>query len=637
MKTRLFPLFFSLRFPAFIPKDFYMDFHFRNLTTLFQPVQIFLVSWFCFSCQNLEHIKQSTREQNSHVFEKNKMSQKEIIKSKLFKKNNSCFQVIDQNYFELQADSAYFKGEDAFFKGNNTEVLKYFKQALLFAPNSVRLRVRTANIYEQEGLSAEALSHYKALLQNSEKNKEIYHRLVDFYALNGLNKKAFEYHQYLLNQDPDNFVLQLKQALLLINQEDWTSALKALKTAEQKAFGLEEKVQVVLSQAYVFAKLQNIPKSLKTMNKLAYLQISEEELVLKIADFYKSLEQNFLALSYLENFQKSQGATKTISNTLLDYYISSENWKKAVRQMELVQALGLFEDHHYFYMAMLLMEKQKHDRALVFLKDLVMKEPNNGQYLYFLALVYEQKQEWQKALKTYNQIQKSSSHFLAANLQSAQLLQQIGRKRESFVLLNKLAFSSNGDISPQALLLYAESLWNSGRKEKALSILTKGLRSKPSHVDLLFLRGVYLKQSGHLNLALRDMRQILKKQDDHDEALNFIASFYSEQKTNLNAAEKMARKALSLKPHSSYFLNTLGWILFQKGKMKSGLHYLKKAFSKNNTDSHIAKRLGKIYLKLKNFKKSDYFFKEALKLEKNDKQLKPPTENVISKQASFMH
>ena len=105
-------------------------------------------------------------------------------------------------------------------------------------------------------------------------------------------------------------------------------------------------------------------------------------------------------------------------------------------------------------------------------------------------------------------------------------------------------------------------------------------------------------------MALRDMRQILKKQEDHEEALNFIASFYSEQKINLTAAEKMARKALSLKPHSSYFLNTLGWILFQKGKVKSALHYLKKAFSKNNTDSHIAKRLGKVYLKLKILRKA---------------------------------
>jgi len=238
--------------------------------------------------------------------------------------------------------------------------------------------MRTANIYEQEGFSAEALSHYKALLQKPKK-KEIYHKLVDFYTLNGLHKKAFEHHQYLLKQDPDNFLLQLKQALLLINQEDWTSALKALKKAELKAVDLEEKVQVILSQAYIFVQRQNIPKSLKTMDKLAHFQIPKEELVLKIANFYKFLGQDFLALSYLENFQKSQEATKAVSNTLLDYYISSENWKKAIQQIELVQALGHFENHHYFYMALLLMEKQKYDRAFVFLKDLTEKEPENGQ------------------------------------------------------------------------------------------------------------------------------------------------------------------------------------------------------------------------------------------------------------------
>ena len=435
-----------------------MDSCFRNLTAFFQLIQILLVSWFCLSCQNMEHIKQSTQEYDYPVFEKNKP----------LKHNHSHSPVIDQNYFELQADSAYLKGEEAFFQGNNIEALKHFKQALLFAPHSIHLRVRTANIYEQERLSAEALSHYKALLQKPEKNKEIYHKLVDFYTLNGLHKKAFEHYQYFLKRDPDNFLLRLKQALLLINQEDWTSALKALSTAEQKSLSLEEKVQAILSQAYVFAKLQNIPKSLKTMNKLAHFHIPEEELVLKIADFHKSLGQDFLALSYLENFQKSQGATKSVSSALLDYYISSANWNKAIQQMELAQALGHFENHHYFYMAMLLMEKQEYNQALLFLKDLTRKEPKNSQYLYFLALVYEQQKKWKKALKTYNKVQKSSLHFLAANLQSAQLLQKTGHKKESFALLNKLTFSPNGDISPQALLLYSESLWNSGHKEKAL-------------------------------------------------------------------------------------------------------------------------------------------------------------------------
>ena len=593
-----------------------------------KSIRFFVVFLSCLSCQSPHKAQPAFQKQNA---KKIKADKKEALKQ-----NPSAPQSIDKNDFETRADSFYLKAETAFFTGDNTKALKYFKKALLYAPDSFHLWTRIADIYEQEGLFAEALSHYRKLLQKTGTNNRLYEKLTDIYALSGLNEKALEQHQQLLNQEPDNFSLWFKQALLLIRQEDWTSALKALNTAETKKHQLEEKIQLILSQAYILNKLDDKAKSLKTMNKLADLQIHNEELALKIAGFYKSLNQNLLALSYLEDFQKKQGFTKEVSKTLLDYYISFEKWDEAIRQMKKIQVLGQLENYHYFYMAVLLIEKQNYDQALAFLKDLIAKEPQNGQYLYLLASVYEHKKDWLKALEIYRRVHSSSPHFLMAGLNSARVLSRMGQKQSSLNLLKKLSFSEDGDCSPQALLIYAESLWNSGNKKKALLVLTKGLNRKASHEDLLFLRGFYRKQIGQTSRALEDMRQILKTQENHEEALNFIASFYSEQKTNLNMAEKMARKALSLKPQSVYFLNTLGWILFQKGKAKSALYYLKKAFSKNKKDSLIAKRLGKVYLQLKNFKKSDYFFKEALKMEENAKSSKAKSNTLIPKQA-FRH
>lgn len=614
-----------------------MGFPFRQPKNFFKPLWLFAVFSPCFSCQNLDHKKKSFSTQNFYAYQKNidfnKKRCRNTVSSNL---QNSSSQVIDQNYFEIQADSAYLKGEEAFLEENHIEALKYFKTALLFAPDSFHLQKQIATIYEKEGLFAEALNRYKILSQQRKANEEFHKKITAIYILKDLNKKAIENHQHLLRQKPHNFSLHFEQALLFINQGEWTEASRALKQAEAKAFSPEEKIQVILSKSYIFAKLQKIPKSLKTMSELRGLQIRKEEFILKIAGFYKSLGQHSLAIGYLENFQKTQGLTKAISKSLLDHYIATAKWEKALQQIEQIQALGYSEDYHYFYMAMLLMEKQNYDRALIFLKDLIERDPKRGQYLYFLALAYEQKKEWPQALKTYNQVPASSPLFLAAKLQVAQVFEKMGKQKESFFLLTKLSFSESGIKSLQALLLYAESLWNSGHKEQALHVLTKGLAFNPSHPDLLFLRGFYLKESGQVDLALKDMNQILKKEENHKEALNFIASLYSEQKINLNKAEQMAQKALQLKPDSSYFLNTLGWILFQKGNSKSALYYLNKAFSKNNKNSHIAKRLGKVHLKLKNFEKSEYFFKKALKLEKDDKLFKQTKKTLVHKQA-FMH
>ena len=609
-----------------------MDFLFGHLKNLFKFLWPFAVFLFCFPCQSLNPNEKSFEVQNLQAYKKNVDSEKRGLNRVLQNKENYRSPIIDRNYFELRADSAYLKGEEAFFEGNNIKALRYFKKAALFAPNSLHLQKRVAEIYEQEGLFAEALNQYEVLAQNTSKNKDFHQKLTEIYTLKGLHKKALKNHQSLLKQDPDNFSLYFQRAILLIHQEDWTEALKALKQAETKALHPEEKAQIILSKSYIFAKLQKFSKSLETMNELTDLQIHAEELILKIAELYKSMGQNSLAIRYLENFQEIKGITKSVSKLLLDYYISAADWKKTFQQLLQIQTFGYFEDHHYFYMAMILMEKQSYDWALVFLKDLVAKEPKSGQYLYFMAFAYEQKQEWLKALKTYNQVSLSNPLFLTTKLQVSQVLRKMGRQKESFSLLNKLSFSKKG-ISLQALLLYAESLWNSGFKKQALHVLTKGLDYKPFQADLLFLRGLYLKKSGQTDLALKDMNQILEKEKNHEEALNFVASLYSEKKIKLNEAEKMANKALSLKPNSSYFLNTLGWIFFQKGDLKSALHYLKKAFLKNNKDSHVAKRLGRVYLKLKDFQKSEYFFEKALKLEKDDQQLKKQGKTFIRTQA----
>lgn len=589
-----------------------MSFSYRYSKKPLKSALVFFIFLSCLSCQSLDQTKKAPKTR--------------------FRSGGKAM-VIDQSYFNIQADSAYLKGEEAFYKGNNPTALRHFKTALLFAPHSLHLQKRIANIYEQEGLLAEAVNYYKILSQKIKKNKEFHQKLSSIYVLNDLNEKALELQKYLVQREPDNFSLWFKYALLLIHQEDWNLALRALQKAEEQALGVEEIVQSVLSQAYVWANLQNIPVSLKTMNKLARLPVYEPQVVLKIADFYKSLGQNQTALSYLEHFQKTQGVTKPVSQALLDYHISQENWEKAAQQIQQLLDLGQLENYHYFYMALLLMEKQNYDQALVFLKDLTAKNPQNGQYLYMLAGVYEQKKDWIRALKTYNQVHLSSPHFLAARLQFAQLLGRLGLKKRSFSILKKLSFPDKGDISPQALLLYAESLWRAGEKTTAISALSKGLKNHPFHADLLFLRGFYLSQSGKEEQALKDMQKILTKQENHEEALNFIADFYSKRKINLNKAERLARKALSLKPHSSYFSNTLGWILFQKGNLKSALYYLNQAFEQNKTDS-LAKRLGTVYLQLKDFEKSRYFFKEALRLEQNGKKaVQSKDKTLLSKQA----
>ena len=468
---------------------------FGYLKNILPVIWIFFMYFSYVSCQNLQH--------------KGKMfpDRLEEKKPQTLLQLSGKSPVTDKNYFKFQADTAFLKGEKALFDGHTTQALGYFKQAVSLVPHSFHLLKKVAEIYENEGFFAEALNLYRELSQKTANNKEFLQKITEIYKLKGLNNEALDNHKKLLKKEPHNFLLIFEHALLLIHKENWNESLKILQKAEKKAVIDKDKAQAILARAFIFTQIQEPYKSLKVMKKLIHLEIREESIVLKIADLYQFLNQTPLAIQYLENFQKKWGFNELISESLLKHYIALSDWEKIRQHLDQIQVEGYLEQDHYFYKAMLLIKQKDYAAALGFFKDLVIQSPNQGQYLYFLAFVYEQKKEWFKSIKTYNQVSKSSPLFLAAKLKMTQILKQLGREKESFSLLKRLSFSDNG-VSSQALLVYAESLWKSGHKKKALQVLIKGLNYKPFQADLLFLKKLYLKNLKEAGVDLKDVQHI---------------------------------------------------------------------------------------------------------------------------------
>jgi Tfp pilus assembly protein PilF len=56
----------------------------------------------------------------------------------------------------------------------------------------------------------------------------------------------------------------------------------------------------------------------------------------------------------------------------------------------------------------------------------------------------------------------------------------------------------------------------------------------------------------------------------------------------------MSRESLRIRPGEGTFLDTYGWILYQQGKFKDALHYIRKAVAANpnETDPSLWEHLG---------------------------------------------
>ena len=436
--------------------------------------------------------------------------------------------LISQNYYDIEMGSFYLKGEEALNKKAHSEALFYFKKALSLSPKSSHIREKLAGIYMEEGLYAEASSLFKILEAGTDDklSKKSSEALLDIYFSRGLFKKALSQIKKLSKYKDAQMRVHLKHAYLILQEEGSSKkALKVLKPALSLNLNPEEKAQVLLAKAHLEA-YEDEQATLKTLGEIEKLQIEEEDLALKVADFYKLIKKEDKALEFLKTYQEEKKGGVKIALKLLDNFIKEKKWQDAEKQLFLIQSEGQMKKDHYLYKALLLMERKDYAKALLYLKDLNRKDPGKGHHIYLLAKAHFGLENLKLALSHYSKVSKKSPFYLASQIEIADVLEKRGQKSRSLNKLRKLAFYE-GEVKEEALLVYAEKLWGDGKKKKAVKVLSDGIEYKPSQTDFLLLRAHYSSLLGEKELALKDIETILEVEEDHEEALKFLSKFTS--------------------------------------------------------------------------------------------------------------
>jgi Flp pilus assembly protein TadD len=110
------------------------------------------------------------------------------------------------------------------------------------------------------------------------------------------------------------------------------------------------------------------------------------------------------------------------------------------------------------------------------------------------------------------------------------------------------------------------------------------------------------------------MESVLKIDPENADALNFIGYTFADRGIRLDEAEKMIKKALTLKPGNVYMIDSLGWVYFRQNRMDLALKYLKEASAGLPTDATIAEHLGDAYTKAGRVSEAVEIYRQALKL-----------------------
>jgi tetratricopeptide (TPR) repeat protein len=157
--------------------------------------------------------------------------------------------------------------------------------------------------------------------------------------------------------------------------------------------------------------------------------------------------------------------------------------------------------------------------------------------------------------------------------------------------------------------------------EEARDIYLDILENEPDNSSILTQLGIIYDRLEQVDSSDYYYQQSLIINPDDPLANNNYAYSLSLRKVNLDKALMLSTRALELDSANSSYLDTYGWIMYQKGNYKEALPYIKLASELDDSTAEVFEHLGDVYFKLGDNQNAISAWEKGIKLEPGNKIL----------------
>jgi len=245
---------------------------------------------------------------------------------------------------------------------------------------------------------------------------------------------------------------------------------------------------------------------------------------------------------------------------------------------------------------------------------------------FYAGLVHERLRHFDVAATAYAEVPLSSELFPDARARRAVCLSQAGKHAAALALLREAISERPDDTesriqlaralerrgtpeeavatlkeavsqlpSPDVYEALASTLQRQGRAAEAVSLLKDAVARQPREAALRYALGSMLLSAGDEAGAISAMREVLEVEPDHAAAMNFIGYLLAQRGRDYTEAERLVKRALELRPDTGSFLDSLGWIQFQRGDYPRAVETLERAAELEPEEPVILEHLGDAY------------------------------------------
>ena len=515
-----------------------------------------------------------------------------------------------------RALSAFVTFRMAGTDGDWNKALGAIEHAAAYDPDSAYLQLLLARVYLHMERTESAVAVLEGLIADQIAAVEAHLLLGDVYVMLQRPLDAVNHFQHALKLEPDNEILYLRLAMAFLELDQSDEALATLEGLLQKRPDAD---QATLSLARIYRDSNQTAAAIRLYRRYLEYQPDHLPVVLELGQLLEQHDSRTALELYQETLRTIPFAP-SIHQQLAHLYLAMQQPESALEHLLIVreQLPNLLPGHQ---IGVLYLHISRWQEAAREFRQRIAAGQDTGQNRYYLALALIGLQEYDGAIESLMMVTSDEEIYRDAMLQLAYLHLQQGAVEEGTQLL--LTLREQGQEDPEVFYYLVAFFQHRDELLTAHSYAQEAVSLFPQDVRLLYQQGLLFEALDDHQAALDYMERVLDVDENHADALNFLAYSQAESGIDLVLALERAKLALELKP-KGYIEDTVGWVYYKLGKYPQSRIHLERAIDLQPDDKVILEHLGDLYQAMELFAEAERAYRDALMVD-------PDAQEVLEK------
>ncbi len=518
-----------------------------------------------------------------------------------------------------QAYYHFLRGALAELNNNSAKALEAYQEGLSLDPDSIFLKFRIAKIHFAMAQMSFAVQVAKDIPVDRVSNTSMFLDLAKIFSSAGDRERALEILEKGEKKYPSEPRFYISHGTLLLTDKDYQQAQNVFRD-------LLHHVPNEADEAYYYLGIVALEQddkreAMEQFERAIGQDPSIERAYGRLLPLLEEEGESQKSMALLEDFLEDVNPHhREFRLQLVRVYVAQQEMEKAHHHLDYLLSQNPGDLHAQVRKAQIYGEQGKFSEAVDELETVLRDRPNELRVRDFLGLLFEEMKENERAIEAYQANLKIDPTFFDSVLHLGFISYRLKRNDEALSYLEE-AVRLNAK-RPEPYLLLGLTYFQMQKYQLAKSKFEEGLDQNPSNAELHFNLGTTYDKLDQFNQVEREMKQTLELDPDHADALNYLGYSYADRGINVEEAISLTQRAVALKPHNGYYVDSLAWALYKKGRLDEALKMMQRALALVSDDPVIYEHLGEIFLLREERDKAREAWIHSLQLDSTNEDLK---------------